>query len=489
MYKRIYNKNYIHPNGTLIHNWFEEEELRKRTGTTRSIPNKNFPKKAMDFENPITNTNPRDDTFKRIINDEHKGYYNTTYNTYGNFKFPEKKYMHEGVRESNFNKFLDEEIDRQRKIKSALRPQRLLDSTNKNTIIPQKFNFDNDNNNNIGERLMLTQDRFPIPKDKAKKVLEENKIYWEQHLKKLGNKVNQGKYQSVNLGFQEEKNNFRYGDQGSFNNNNNGLLSFDPNNYKNNGNYNNNVNLNYNNVFQSMPLKNEPYSKYIYNIDNIHQNYQSNNNNNYNDNNPDENNYINNLNIYKNDYSMLEIRNKMLNDLRKKGWTGLRQFKMYLRSLKGYTTNYIEKTEFKYYSYKFGVISLNDLEFDLIYKYFDHKCNNTINFIEFLNSLHITNNERKNLINSLLNSFRIKNNCVSYKEIQSKSDMNQHPEVLRYEKNKSQTEHEYNNTWDNLKEDDFITVNNFIEYFEDISCMFENDREFKHCLCSVGLRN
>ena len=70
MYKRIYNKNYIHPNGTLIHNWFEEEELRKRTGTTRSIPNQNFPKKAMDFENPITNTNPRDDTFKRIINDE-----------------------------------------------------------------------------------------------------------------------------------------------------------------------------------------------------------------------------------------------------------------------------------------------------------------------------------------------------------------------------------------------------------------------------------
>ena len=52
----------------------------------------------------------------------------------------------------------------------------------------------------------------------------------------LWNKVNQGKYQSANLGFQEENNNFRYGDQGSFNNNyNNGLLSFGPNNYNNNG--------------------------------------------------------------------------------------------------------------------------------------------------------------------------------------------------------------------------------------------------------------
>lgn len=44
----------------------------------------------MDFENPITNPNPRDDTFKRIINDNHNGFYTTTYSTYGNFKNPEK---------------------------------------------------------------------------------------------------------------------------------------------------------------------------------------------------------------------------------------------------------------------------------------------------------------------------------------------------------------------------------------------------------------
>ena len=44
---------------------------------------------------------------------------------------------------------------------------------------------------------------------------------------------------------------------------------------------------------------------------NIFINYQSNNNNNYNDNNLDENNYVNNLNIFKTDYSILEIRNKL----------------------------------------------------------------------------------------------------------------------------------------------------------------------------------
>ena len=66
----IYNKVILHPNGTLISNWFEEEELRRRTGEGRTIPGKNFPKRWMDFENPIKNTNPRDDTFKRIIDNE-----------------------------------------------------------------------------------------------------------------------------------------------------------------------------------------------------------------------------------------------------------------------------------------------------------------------------------------------------------------------------------------------------------------------------------
>ena len=34
----IYNKHIKFPNGTLIDNWFEEDELKKKTGETRTIP-------------------------------------------------------------------------------------------------------------------------------------------------------------------------------------------------------------------------------------------------------------------------------------------------------------------------------------------------------------------------------------------------------------------------------------------------------------------
>ena len=46
----IYNKDIITKNGTLIDNWFEEDELRRTTGTTRSIRGFNYGKITFDPE-------------------------------------------------------------------------------------------------------------------------------------------------------------------------------------------------------------------------------------------------------------------------------------------------------------------------------------------------------------------------------------------------------------------------------------------------------
>ena len=95
MYHRTYNKKLLSKNGTLIDNWYEEEKLLNITGVPRAVVQKNFPKKFMDFENPIHNPNPQDDTFNRVINISPDNQYKTTYSTYGDFSFPEKKYNYE----------------------------------------------------------------------------------------------------------------------------------------------------------------------------------------------------------------------------------------------------------------------------------------------------------------------------------------------------------------------------------------------------------
>ena len=47
----IYNKTMYFPNGTLINNWFKEDELRRRTGETHSVtssPTSPFLKRIFD---------------------------------------------------------------------------------------------------------------------------------------------------------------------------------------------------------------------------------------------------------------------------------------------------------------------------------------------------------------------------------------------------------------------------------------------------------
>ncbi len=44
---------------------------------------------------------------------------------------------------------------------------------------------------------------------------------------------------------------------------------------------------------------------------------------------------------------------------------------------------------------------------------------------------------------------------------------------------------EFKNAWDDLKEDNIITENNFIYFFKDISTCVQNDQDFLNCLKSL----
>ena len=67
--------------------------------------------------------------------------------------------------------------------------------------------------------------------------------------------------------------------------------------------------------------------------------------------------------------------------------------------------------------------------------------------------------------------------------------MNYHHEVMTYMKSAAQVKKEYLLTWDNLKEDDLITEEQFMIYFCDVSICIENDSDFQQCLYALGLRD
>ena len=187
-----------------------------------------------------------------------------------------------------------------------------------------------------------------------------------------------------------------------------------------------------------------------------------------------------------------EIKNKILFDIRKKGWTGLRQLKLYLKSVinngLNRNNNFIEKTEFKFHIYRWGITSLTDKEIDLVYKMFGKNCNNTIDYIDFLNYLHIDTEKRKEMIINLIKILKKNKNdkYVYFSSICNYMNMNYHPEVLKLEKDKNKAEKEFVQSWGYLKEDDLITEENFMEFFEDISTCLPDEEDFDKCLYSIS---
>ncbi len=89
-----------------------------------------------NFDNPIKDPNPKDDTFKRIINNAHTGFYKTNYCNYWDFSFPEKKYKYEGEEEKEFNKFILNKMEINHQKSNFKEPISLFDPTVKNTIVP-----------------------------------------------------------------------------------------------------------------------------------------------------------------------------------------------------------------------------------------------------------------------------------------------------------------------------------------------------------------
>ena len=487
MYRRIYNKKLHTQNGTLIDNWFEEDELRKRTGVTRAIPQQNFPRKFFDFETPIKDPNPKDDTFKRLINNDHTGFYKTTYSNYGDFSFPEKKYKYEGDEEKEFNEFISNKMEIKHQKTNFKEPISLFDATVKNTIVPQRIEGP------FGQRLMKTQDLEKIPEERKDHIFQQEYgiskkpgVITKNDFAKAFSNYKIPYYKDKPLTYWAMNQNRA----NVYHSSSNGLNSF----ARSSG-FTQPIQNTRGVYLYNQNITNNKASEEIF-LDKKDENFIEEYNNYQKDKDEKEANSIEQC-YEKGNMEVCEkylnaIKDKILIDIRKKGWTGLRQLKLYLKSVVNnglyYKNNFIEKTEFKFHIYRWGIMSLTDNEVDLIYKIFGKNCNNTIDYIEFLDYLHINSDKRKNMILSLIKILKKQkgDKYIYFSNICKYMNMNYHPEVLKMEKDKDKAQKEFIQSWGYLKEDDLITENNFIEFFEDVSTCLPVEEDFDQCLYAIS---
>jgi hypothetical protein len=183
-----------------------------------------------------------------------------------------------------------------------------------------------------------------------------------------------------------------------------------------------------------------------------------------------------------------ETINKILKGCSIRGWIGLRALKCYLRNLSAHKSEIIDKNSFKYYFTKQAIL-LNDNDVDTIYAVHDTSKNDFINYIDFLNSINRVSETRKSQIESFKEQVKVPGqNYILFSHLVSLADMNYHPEAVKFLKTVPDLEVEYRINWDNLKEDNRVTENDFKQFFYDVSSCVEKDEDFTQILKSLGYK-
>ena len=507
----VYNKTIFYPNNTLIHNWFEEECLRQKTGEGRSaqaeIIGTNFGKTTFNSEEPHTSIQARDDTQKRVIGEkERDDSYRTTNTTYGDHSKREKKYLHPKLNTPRqkllFEKYYKTMTDFKNEMEKDSKEIRLFHTT-QTCLHPQQPFF-----NKVGLRHLKTQDNIPVPRETAITLIPIEK------LKKMGSKGETNKNDQISS---------------STNSSTKGGDSSDTTNFW-------LKNINSGNIYRSFLKNPNPWARSsaftqpLARTRGAIQYYQ----NAYNDDvkidlgedeekdkkdeekeqiieeptqkfegvTPDYRTILLNkcepgtiFKDFKIPQSLIdkeisqELKDKILKCCAKRGWIGLRVIKQYLRILSQNKSEFIDKTDFKYHLAKQAIV-LTDEEIEKIYKIFDVFKANVVNFIYVLNGCRKVSEHRKVLIDKFKN--QVKNpekDFISFTALKNMADMNYHPEAIRFFKTAPDIFNEYLIYWDNMKEDDRVTDYQFREFFYDISSCVESDADFIQILNSLGMKD
>ena len=523
----IYNKKILTRDGTLIDNWFEEGELRQKTGEGRSIQGNSFGKITFDPEVLHVDTNPRNNTFKRVIGEkEPKKDYYTAYKDYGQNNDEILPYTHQKLNTKDDMKKLNIYVQSSNKYgeesKKCGQEFRSFETTNKSLHPPQPFT------EYIGLRHMLTQDLQPIPREKAinfipieiiKKMGQEaaEQEFQEKKRKKEEMKRLAEKFKQKTMAEENNENNFEEDKRSSF--------------------WLNNINTG--DVYRSFIKGTNPWAKssgftqLLQNTRGAFQYYQNAKDS------PLDPNYVKAIEedkkmreefkkkeqeekerLAKIDEEM-KLKNKSLNILNNKsfntvlpqiegqeiptevsdetinkilkgcsirGWIGLRALKCYLRNLSAHKSEIINKNDFKYYLAKQAIL-LNDNDVDTIFAVHDKSKSDYINYISFLNSINRVNETRKSQIESFKEQVKVPGqDYIYFSNLISLANMNYHPEAVRFLKTVPDLLEEYSINWDNLKEDNRVTENDFRQFFYDVSSCVQSDDDFTQILKSLGYK-
>uniref|UniRef100_A0A7S3KF90 EF-hand domain-containing protein n=1 Tax=Euplotes crassus TaxID=5936 RepID=A0A7S3KF90_EUPCR len=165
---------------------------------------------------------------------------------------------------------------------------------------------------------------------------------------------------------------------------------------------------------------------------------------------------------------------------------GIRGLGRIFRAMDDNGNRQLDIDDFRWGLIDFG-ITITKEEAAQLLKHIDRDGSGTIDFDEFLRFLRGDLNDfRKNLINQAYDKLDVnKDGLVKLDDIEKLYDASQHPDVMDGKKTEQEVILEFMQKWDTQEKDGIITIEEFYDYFSDVSASVDTDEYFEAMMKSA----
>ena len=190
---------------------------------------------------------------------------------------------------------------------------------------------------------------------------------------------------------------------------------------------------------------------------------------------------------YLNDTNVDSVLNTIREKLRQRGVQGISSIARNFRIVDENNTQTIDFNEFKKACKTFN-FGLDDNQLKVAFVGFDRDNTGEIDYDEFIRSIRGEMNEfRQKLVQQAFDTLDVnKNGEISFEEIKNKYNANRHPDVLSGKKTEDEVLKDFMDTFQETynylcgtETDNVITIEEFLEYYENVSMTIDDDAYFE----------
>ena len=175
-----------------------------------------------------------------------------------------------------------------------------------------------------------------------------------------------------------------------------------------------------------------------------------------------------------------EIKSKVIDLCKQRSANGLIGLRRMFKSMDRNRNGSLSPIEFKYAMRDYG-LSLSEIEVTQIVKHFDSNKDGQLSFDEFLRAIRGDLNPRRR--NMVQQAYRVLDKDgsgqVTIADIRTAYDVSFHPDFRSGRKTAEEILSDFMSVWETHKRDQIVTIEEFEDYYKDISASIDSDDYFE----------